>query len=214
MKLSRRGKLLRNLVVCLFCLFVLWQLADQPLPLRWAYRQAEKAYFLDRKTILCQWDEETLFSRDPQNLYFYRNGSIRQISLEKGRAFAMAKSGEGDILIYAYDESGETARVSISYEIQSEHWVPLQYAETAESQGNFTQVPLSRQVPLQQKDRTEDQTQEAVWQAELYGFYSVIDAVYFGQTIHNDYRMTLTYSDASGAVLDTVILEGGNWNGI
>ena len=100
MKLTRKGKLVRNLAVSAALLVFLWYAFDRPLPLRWEYRMAEKAYFLEEKTVLHIWEPDgRVLSRDRDTLYLFQldgfsvaDRSIQEFPLKDGAGFVMAQN--------------------------------------------------------------------------------------------------------------------------
>lgn len=129
--MSRGKKLLRNLMVCVFCLLGVWFLAGRPLfSLEREYSRAEKSYFMEEKEILAVWEPDgRILSCDAENLYLYQqegffvpDRSIQSFPLEEGFGFAMAVNrGVGQVMeFFAYDASGKADTATLKYTISQD----------------------------------------------------------------------------------------------
>ena len=145
MKLTRTGKLLRNLLLCALILFLFWELADQPLPLRWDYRRTERAYFLEPKEILLE-TEAAVISRDRGALYHFSDGTIQSAPIEDGAAWMVLPQWNRPLTILAFDETGAADHAFLRYTVAPDHGnVTLVYEVEAAGENGLFFLPVSDQ---------------------------------------------------------------------
>jgi len=113
--MTRREKLVFNLLLTALALIGVWFFVGRPLPLRMDYRRAEQAYFMTEKEVLQVWRKEgRILSYDRENLYLFQqhgwlveNRSIQQFPMEDGFGCAMAVQNKLAVpmVFYAWDAS-------------------------------------------------------------------------------------------------------------
>jgi len=189
MKLTRTGKLIRNLLLCVLILFVFWELADQPLPLRWDYRRTEKAYFLSPKEILLEKDAE-IISRDRGKLYHFSGGTISGAPIEDGAAWMVLPQWGRPLTFLVLDDTGQAVRASVRYTVTpDEAEETLVYeVEAAGEQGLFF-LPVEDQYENHRLQST-----ETMYKRDITEYLR-------GMQIYSAVTVELTLWDAAGALV-------------
>lgn len=216
MRLSRTGKLIRNLLLVLAVLVFLWCWEGQPLPLRMAYRRAEKGHFIgENRIVLEDRDEGRVISLGKRKLYlFSRRGwwlpenTIVTCPVEDGLAwgvFGLSKDPYTALTVAAY-EAGETARTGrLRYTVtpMDPEAEPLVYTVEAEAQNGVFLFPI----------RYQNLTATKSGRPAIIGVESeYIEAMLAwknGFRIGSDYTLTMEFYAADGSVTAAYSEEGG-----
>lgn len=186
MKLTRTGKLLRNLLLCALIVFLFWELADQPLPPRWDYRRTEKAYFLEPKEILLE-TEAAVISRDRGALYHFSDGTIQSAPIEDGTAWMVLPQWNRPLTILAFDETGTADYAFLRYTVAPDHEdVTLVYEVEAAGENGLFFLPVV------------DQYEETVLDATETMYKRDISEYLRGMSIYSTIGMELILYDTAG----------------
>lgn len=226
MKLHRTGKLVRNLIVLLLGLTVLWFWMGRPLPMRLDYRRQEQAQLMEPKEVL-QWceDRNCAVSRDEENLYLYSKEWDARIDAFPmtdgvGRALllpstlqVMPQDRPADpFLVIAYEESGTAVRAAVTlttwaepFRMDGELYQPsyIYEAEAIRDQELFF-LEISCQEPLGETGVTARGVSEATLLEDLWDLECAKGYRWFAD---GGYEMTVTFYDAAGS--EVAIHESG-----
>lgn len=195
MKLTRTGKLIRNLTLCVLILFLFWELAEQPLPLRWDYRRTENAYFLEPKEILLEKEDE-IISRDRGTLYHFSDGTIQSAPIEDGVAWLVLPQWGRVLTILAFDETGTADHAFLRYTVAPDHEdVTLVYEVEAAGENGLFFLPVV------------DQYEETVLDATETMYKRDISEYLRGMSIYSTVRMELILYDTAGEEVHNIEFE-------
>lgn len=224
MGLSRKGKLVRNLVLSGILLFSLWLWLERPLPVALDYRRQEKAQFLEPKEIIQRIPElDCVASRDEAYLYLYSRewySRIDRFPLEQdvGRMLFLPASIQvqpqdrpaDPLVVLAFEDSEKAVRAEIElttwstpYETDGALYDPrYTYQAEAEREGKLFFLELHCQEPLDETGVTvygmcEAALLEDIWNYECrdgYNWYST-----------GGYDMEITFFDAANRVVAVLI---------
>lgn len=189
MKLTRRGKLIRNLILIVLILGVFWMLLEQPLPLRLDYRRTEKAYFLSPKEILLKRDGEVV-SRDSENLYYFSDGRIQSAPLEDGTGWLVLPQWGRDLTFLVFEETGSAVRADLRYTVTPDETTDTLIYETGVvgAQGVFF-LPV-----MDQYENNEMQSTETLYKRDITEYLR-------GMQIYSAVTVELTLWDAAGELV-------------
>lgn len=195
MKLTRKGKLIRNVFVCVLLLFFFWLLLDQPLPLRWDYRRTEKAYFLAPKEILYE-NEGELVSWDRKTVYYFSNETIHRGMIENGVAWIVLPEWGRNLTFLVYDETGQAARAALRYTVSpNEEDVTLLYEdETIGEKGLFFLQAES------QYEENELRSTEIMYKRDISEYLR-------GMRIYSTVKLEITLYDTQGNEVNKIEFE-------
>ena len=192
MKLTRTGKLLRNLALCALILFLFWELADQPLPLHWDYCRTERAYFLEPKEILLETEDE-IISRDRGTLYHFSDGTIQSAPIGDGVAWMVLPQWNRPLTILAFDETGTADHAFLRYTVTPDHEdVTLVYELEATGENGLFFLPVS------------DQHENSVLAATETMYKRDISEYLRGMAIYSTIRMELILYDTAGGEVHNI----------
>ena len=195
MKLTRRGKLVRNLLLCLLLLFIFWSLLEQPLPLQWDYRRAEKAYFLAPKEILNK-NEEELVSRDSKTVYHFFNETISRAPIENGVAWMVLPTWGRDLTFLVYDETGQAARAVLRYTVSpNDEDVTLRYEDEAAGENGLFFLQAESQY-----EENELRSTEIMYKRDISEYLR-------GMRIYSTVKLEITLYDTQGNEVNKIEFE-------
>lgn len=195
MKLTRTGKLICNLLLCVLILFLFWELAEQPLPLRWDYRRTERAYFLEPKELLLERDEE-IISRDRGTLYHFSDGTIYSAPIEDGAAWLVLPQWGGPLTILAFDDTGNADRACLRYTVTPDgEDVTLAYEVEAAGENGLFFLAVADQY-----EETGLAATETVYKRDISEYLR-------GMSIYSTVRMELILYDTAGEEVHNIEFE-------
>lgn len=201
--MNRKEKLLRNVLLILTALVILWVRAGKPLPLEWEYRRAEQAHFLEEKTILHIWEADgRVLSRDRDTLYLFQldgfsvaDRSIHEFPLTEGAGFVMAQN-RGSVVMpmdfVAYEETGQAAKAQLRYSLTRAGGEQYDYEMTVLPEGQVFRFCLTLEPSMYTDsghpayDGNETETVTDIYE------------VYQGYRVWSDYELTITFLDEAG----------------
>lgn len=217
MKLSRRGKLARNLVFLLLGLGFLWFWLERPLPVALDYRRQEAAFFRKDTQVLGKFAAYgCVIGRDEEKLYLYTNewsprmdvfpmedGAGRALLIPAGLQVPSLETGPEPMQVFAYEESGRARLASLklttwgeAYELDGELFTPYYiYEAQARKEQELFRLEVCCQEPAD--------TAKSVWEAD-----ALVD-IYQMECPHGGYRwftskgysMTITFYDEAGNIV-------------
>jgi len=194
-KLTRTGKLIRNLLLCALILFLFWELADQPLPLRWDYRRTEKAYFLKPKEILLE-TEAAVISRDRGALYHFSDGTIQSTPIEDGTAWMVLPQWNRPLTVLAFDETGAADHAFLRYTVAPDLGnVTLVYEVEAMEENGLFYLPVSNQ-----HENSVLASTETMYKRDISEYLR-------GMSIYSTIRMELILCDTAGREVHNIEFE-------
>jgi len=194
-KLTRTGKLIRNLLLCALILFLFWELADQPLPLRWDYRRTEKAYFLKPKEILLATEDE-IISRDWGTLYHFSDGTIQSAPIEDGAAWMVLPQWNRPLTILAFDETGAADHAFLRYTVKPDHEdATLVYEVEAAGENGLFFLPVADKY-----EETGLASTETMYKRDISEYLR-------GMSIYSTIRMELILCDTAGREVHNIEFE-------
>lgn len=201
--MNRKGKLLRNLLLILAALEILWVQAGKPLLLEWEYRRAERSHFLDEKSVIHTWETDgRVLSRDRDTLYLFQldgfsvaDRSIQEFPLTDGAGFAMARN-RGSVAMpmdfIAYEESGKAVSAELRYSVSLESGEQYDYEMTVLPEGQVFRFCLTLEPSMYT-----DNGQPAYDGVESDAVTDIYE-VYQGYRVWSDYELTITFLDEAG----------------
>ena len=205
--MNRKEKLLRNVLLILAALMILWVQAGKPLPLEWEYRRAEQAHFLEEKTILHIWESDgRVLSRDRDTLYLFQldgfsvaDRSIQEFPLTDGAGFVMAQN-RGSVAMpmdfVAYEETGQAAKAQLRYSLTRASGEQYDYEMTVLPEGQVFRFCLTLEPSMYT-----DSGQPAYDGNETEAVTDIYE-VYQGYRVWSDYELTITFLDEAGNIVD------------
>lgn len=205
MKRYRGVRLCLNLLLSVLVLVMLWTGLGQPLPWEWAYRRMERAMFLEPMEILYHDEDGSVLSVDDKQLALY-TGDFRGFPmftedlflfpLENGLGRAIRKDTFFGMDIWAYDASGQSARVDMKLKIWRKDVQPHIIRETAQLEDGFFAIHVDENQFDSGSVDWRDTALEAMIAAE-----TGINAAFGGwEAYEAGYAMTLTFYDEAGYV--------------
>lgn len=202
-----------NLLLSVLLLVMLWVGLGQPLPWEWAYRRMERAMFLEPMEILYHDENGAVLSVDDKRLALYTGefwgypmspDNLFVFPLENGLGRAIRKDTFFGMDVWAYDASGQSARVDMKLKIWHQDSQPHIIRESARLENGFFAIHVDESQYAYDVTGWKDAALAAMIAAET-GLH-----VGFGDwdDFESGYAMTLTFYDEAGNVTAVHESEG------